>query len=112
MQDPGVPARRSARYLDAFNEIWRLQSYLLSEADRAGIPIVSNTDVDDVFREVMRIILERLSTDFSGEPEDVAKTVLRALDRGAAVVYAPPIWRLVMAVIRSLPRAVMRRIAF
>jgi short-subunit dehydrogenase len=49
---------------------------------------------------------------FAGDPEDVARTVLGAMDRGAAVVYAPPIWRWVMAVIRALPRAVMRRVAF
>ena len=49
---------------------------------------------------------------FAGEPEDVARTVIRAIDRGAPVVYAPPIWRWVMAVIRRLPRPVMRRIGF
>jgi NAD(P)-dependent dehydrogenase (short-subunit alcohol dehydrogenase family) len=49
---------------------------------------------------------------FAGEPDDVARTVLRAIDRGQPVVYAPPIWRWVMLVIRSLPRFVMRRISF
>lgn len=49
---------------------------------------------------------------FAGEPEDVARTVLRAIDRGVPVVYAPSIWRWIMLVIRSLPRAVMRRIQF
>jgi NAD(P)-dependent dehydrogenase (short-subunit alcohol dehydrogenase family) len=49
---------------------------------------------------------------FAGEPEDVARVVLRAIDRGTPVVYAPPIWALVMLVIRSLPRFVMRRIGF
>jgi short-subunit dehydrogenase len=49
---------------------------------------------------------------FAGEPDDVARRVLRAIDRGAPVVYAPAIWRLIMAVIRALPRAVMRRIQF
>lgn len=49
---------------------------------------------------------------FAGEPEAVAETVLRALDRDRAVVYAPPIWRWIMAVIRLLPRALMRRIGF
>lgn len=49
---------------------------------------------------------------FAGEPHDVALRVLRAIDRGAPVVYAPAIWRLIMAVIRALPRAVMRRIQF
>jgi hypothetical protein len=42
----------------------------------------------------------------------VAATVLRAIDRGTPVVYAPAMWRLVMLVIRNLPRFVMRRISF
>jgi short-subunit dehydrogenase len=49
---------------------------------------------------------------FAGEPDGVARVVLRAIDRGTPVVYAPPIWRWVMLVIRLLPRAVMRRIGF
>jgi short-subunit dehydrogenase len=49
---------------------------------------------------------------FAGEPDAVARKVLRAIDRGTPMVYAPAIWRWVMAVIRMLPRAVMRRIQF
>ena len=49
---------------------------------------------------------------FAGEPEDVARRVLKAMDRGQPVVYAPAMWRWVMLVIRNLPRAVMRRIKF
>lgn len=49
---------------------------------------------------------------FAGEAEDVASIALRAIDRGTPVVYAPPIWALVMLVIRSLPRFVMRKVGF
>lgn len=49
---------------------------------------------------------------FAGEPEGVARDVVRAIDRGRPVVYTPRMWRLVMLVIRCLPRAVMRRIGF
>jgi len=49
---------------------------------------------------------------FAGEPDAVSRRVLTAIDRGMPVVYAPPIWRLIMAVIRALPRAIMRRINF
>ena len=49
---------------------------------------------------------------FAGEPGAVARIVLRAIDRGIPVVYAPPIWRLVMLAIRLLPRAIMRRVRF
>jgi NAD(P)-dependent dehydrogenase (short-subunit alcohol dehydrogenase family) len=49
---------------------------------------------------------------FAGEPEPVARAVLRAIDRGTPVVYAPGVWRWIMLVIRMLPRAAMRRIGF
>jgi NAD(P)-dependent dehydrogenase (short-subunit alcohol dehydrogenase family) len=49
---------------------------------------------------------------FAGEPEQVARDVVRAVDRGTPLVYTPAIWRYVMLVIRHLPRFVMRRIGF
>lgn len=49
---------------------------------------------------------------FAGEPEGVARRVLKAIDHGTPVVYAPPIWGWIMLVIRLLPRFVMRRIGF
>ncbi len=49
---------------------------------------------------------------FAGTPEEVARLVLKAIDRGTPVVYVPRMWRLVMLVIRHLPRFVMRRIGF
>jgi 2-phosphoglycerate kinase len=66
-----VPERRASRYLKHFDEIWRLQSYLLSEADRANKPIVINNDRDKVFREIMRITIETLAKDFTASPQDV-----------------------------------------
>ena len=49
---------------------------------------------------------------FAAEPERVARRVVRAMERGSPVVYAPPVWRLVMAAVRALPRALMRRLRF
>ncbi len=49
---------------------------------------------------------------FAGEPDAVAKRVLKAIERGWPEVYAPPMWRWIMLVIRLLPRFVMRRIGF
>lgn len=49
---------------------------------------------------------------FAGQPEQVAHDVIRAIDRGRPVVYTPWIWGWVMAVIKRLPRAVMRRSGF
>lgn len=49
---------------------------------------------------------------FAGEPDAVAKDVIRAIEEKRPVVYSPGIWALVMLVIRWLPRLVMRRIGF
>ena len=60
-----APERRSERYLQHFDEIWRLQSFLLSEADRTKTPIIVNADRDKVVREIMRTVIDMLSKDFS-----------------------------------------------
>ena len=49
---------------------------------------------------------------FAGEPDAVAARVLKAIDQGWPVVHAPPIWALIMGIIKALPRAVMRRVEF
>lgn len=47
---------------------------------------------------------------FASEPDAVAARVLKAIDAGSPVVYAPGVWWAIMAVIRCLPRFVMRRL--
>ena len=49
---------------------------------------------------------------FAGDPDRVADVVLRAIDDGRRVVYAPPVWRWIMLAIRALPSAVLRRLDF
>lgn len=49
---------------------------------------------------------------FAGEPEQVARDVVKALDRGKPVLYTPAPWRWVMLVIRHLPRFLMCRLGF
>ncbi len=49
---------------------------------------------------------------FAGTAEEVARRVLRAIDRGWSEVYVPWPWRWVMCAIRMMPRFVMRRIRF
>lgn len=47
---------------------------------------------------------------FAADADTVAEAALRAIDAGRPVVYAPGVWRLVLLVIRLLPRAVLRRL--
>ncbi len=66
-----VPQRRAAKYLEHFDSIWGLQTYLLSEADKANIPIIVNDSREDVFREIMLTTIEKLSENFDKTPEQV-----------------------------------------
>ena len=49
---------------------------------------------------------------FAGEPDRVARVIVKAIDRGWPEVYAPRVWRWVMLVVRNLPRFIMRRSDF
>jgi decaprenylphospho-beta-D-erythro-pentofuranosid-2-ulose 2-reductase len=42
-------------------------------------------------------------------PDAVARDIVRAMDRGTAVLYTPWFWRAIMAVIRAVPERVFRR---
>ena len=49
---------------------------------------------------------------FAGDPDGVARAVVRAIEKGTPVRYVPAIWALILLVIRYLPRFVMRKINF
>lgn len=66
-----APDRRAQRYLNHFDDIWALQSYLLSEADRNNLPIIRNSRVGRTVNQVLDIITNKLSEDFSGDPKKV-----------------------------------------
>ena len=65
------PHRRAERYLESFDDIWRLQEFLLDQADRAGIPIIANDDREEVFRKIMLHVIDRLSEGFAATPREV-----------------------------------------
>lgn len=66
-----VPDRGAKHYMDHFEEIWHLQSYLLSEADRANIHITINESRDKTFAEIMRFTIATLARTFDSSPEKV-----------------------------------------
>ena len=66
-----VRNRRADRYLESFDAIWRLQSFLLSDADRWGLPIIPNNHQEQVIRDVLRTVVDHLMVDFHSTPEEV-----------------------------------------
>jgi len=65
------PDRRAKRYLEHFDDIWSLQSFMLSEADQLQVPIVENGDLDTTVLQVMGTIMETLASQYSGTPDEV-----------------------------------------
>ena len=66
-----VPQRQAAKYLEHFESIWGLQTYLLSEADKVNCTIIINDSRDDVLREIMLTTIKKLAEDFDKTPEQV-----------------------------------------
>jgi 2-phosphoglycerate kinase len=64
-----VPQRRSKRYLNKLDSIWRLQSFLLGEADRLDTPIIPNDEKEVAIFQIISTVNAELSKHFSGKPE-------------------------------------------
>jgi 2-phosphoglycerate kinase len=62
------PGRKASRYLEHLDQIWELQSHLLGLADRAGIPIVSNWNVEDTVLEILKQVSHKVGERFPPDP--------------------------------------------
>ena len=59
-----------------------------------------------------RLTFGRVESPLTASPERVARDILRAIDRNRGVVYTPGFWRVVMALVRSIPDPIFRRLDF
>ena len=66
-----ISTRRAERYLEHFDAIWELQSYLLADADRHDIAILPNVDLSETIRLALETISEHLAEAFTGKPKEV-----------------------------------------
>ncbi len=65
-----VATRRAERYLEHFDEIWELQSFLLDEAERYDVPIIPNVNEQEAVRLLLEAVSERLAKRFKGTPKN------------------------------------------
>jgi 2-phosphoglycerate kinase len=75
-----APQRRAKRYLNRFDSIWSLQSFLLSEADRCDVPIITNNDKEKTIQQVIQQVHYELARHFSGTPRDVFGDAARRVE--------------------------------
>ena len=49
------------KYLDRLPDIRRVQELIVRRADRAGVPVIENTNIEASIRTVMDLVLEGAS---------------------------------------------------
>ncbi len=74
-----VPQRRAKRYLNEFDAVWSLQTFLLSEADRCNVSIITNDDKEKAVLQVILNVMEELSRHFDGSPDTIFGTIVDKL---------------------------------
>lgn len=62
--------RPSSRYKDNLEDIWGLQSWLLDEADKAGITIIENWHIEETVRTALDLVIGELMRHFPPHPDD------------------------------------------
>jgi decaprenylphospho-beta-D-erythro-pentofuranosid-2-ulose 2-reductase len=91
-------------------------------AAKAGLDALAQGLADSLHGRGVRVLIVRPgfvhtrmtrglpSAPLATSPDDVASVVIRGLERGSAVVWAPAALRWVMLVLRTLPRSIVRRL--
>ncbi len=73
-----ISSRRSQRYMDNFDSIWALQSFLIEEAEQYDVTIVPNSELEDTTALVKEMIAEVLAEHFDGSPSKILDVELEA----------------------------------
>ena len=45
------------KYLDSFDDIRLVQTYILGRAEKHGVPVIENGNIEDAIAEVMELVL-------------------------------------------------------
>jgi 2-phosphoglycerate kinase len=96
-----VPQRRAKRYLNNFDSIWSLQSFLLSEADRCDVPIIPNGDKEKTVLQTIQQVNVELARHFTGTPEQIFVSVAGELKEQAETSS----WREIAPLLRDLSQS-------
>jgi 2-phosphoglycerate kinase len=62
--------RQPSHYLEGLDDIWELQSWLLDEADKAGVPVIENWYIEKTVSAVLDIVIGELMKQFPPRPDE------------------------------------------
>jgi 2-phosphoglycerate kinase len=63
-------SHQASHYLEHLDEIWELQSWLLDEADKAGVAIIENWYVENTVRAALDLVIGVLMKHFPPQPDE------------------------------------------
>jgi 2-phosphoglycerate kinase len=95
-----VPKRRAEKYLNNFDSIWSLQSFLLSEADRYDVPIITNEDKEKSILQIIQQVNLELARHFTGTAEQIFGDIVAKVQERSDL----PSWRDIAPLLRDLSR--------
>jgi len=75
------PLRQARRYLHKFDSIWRLQSFLVSEAERNDTPVIPNDDKEAAIFQIIGVVNAEVDRHFSGTAQDIFGDVVKRAQR-------------------------------
>ncbi|MBT8075614.1 MAG: hypothetical protein KJN61_04020 [Gammaproteobacteria bacterium] len=82
-RDLDVPLRKAKKHLQNLKSIWSMQSFLLSEADRCDVPIITSGDREKVVLQVIQQVNTELAKHFTASARDVFGPVVDQLGPAA-----------------------------
>jgi len=47
----------------------------------------------------------------TAEPQEVGEAIVKAVEKRRNVIYVRPVWRLVMAIIRTIPEPIFKKLS-
>jgi 2-phosphoglycerate kinase len=75
------PLRQARRYLSKFDSIWRLQNFLVAEAERNDTPVIPNDDKEAAIVQIIGVVSAELARHFSGKPWEIFGGVVKRPDQ-------------------------------
>jgi 2-phosphoglycerate kinase len=75
------PLRQARRYLNKFDSIWRLQNFLVSEAERNDTPVIPNDDKEAAIFQIIGVVNAELARHFNGTAAQVFGDVVKRSQR-------------------------------
>lgn len=90
------PLRQARRYLTKFDSIWRLQTFLVGEAERNDTPVIPNDDKEAAIFQIIGVVNAELARHFNGTAQNIFGEAVKRFERKGKNKVAARDWKEVL----------------